>query len=159
MASRKKPSSPQALSADDRTALREVLGHLNFASGKRKPAFLQQLNRLWNLAPASGKATGLAALLREELQQLAGTSGAFAECTQAQAVIGLALEDTLAAYRAHHADLLSHLKDDDFEQPLLLGCMSDAVLAQGGPWDERKRIVEGAVRQLNDFVGYRPVAV
>lgn len=159
MASRKKPSHPQALSPDDRTALREVLGHLNFASGKRKPAFLQQLNRLWNLAPATGKAAGLAALLREELQQLAGTSGAFAECTQAQAVIGLALEDTLAAYRAHHADLLSHLKDEDFEQPLLLGCLFDAVLGQGGPWEERERIVEGAVRQLNDFVGYRPVAV
>ncbi|MBL8848116.1 MAG: hypothetical protein JNG89_00440, partial [Planctomycetaceae bacterium] len=159
MASRKKPSRPQPLSDEDRSALREVLGHLNFSSGKRKPAFLQQFDRLWLRAPEKEKAAGLAAMLREELQQVAGTPGAFADCTQAQAVVGLALEDVPAAYRAHHADLLSHLTDEDFEQPLLLGAFFDAVLSQGGPWDERERIVEGAVRQLNDYVGYRPVAV
>ena len=41
----------------------------------------------------------------------------------------------------------------------VLAAIFDAVLAQGGPWNERERIVEGAVRQLNDYVGYRPVAV
>lgn len=159
MASRKKSSPPQHVSSEQQAALREVLGHLNFSSGKRKPAFFQQLNELWDLAPAEGKAAGLAELLRKELESAAGSSGAFADCTQVEAVIGLALEDVLAAYRAHHTDLLLHLGAEDFEQPLLLACFFDAVLAQGGPWNERERIVEGAVRQLNDYVGYRPVAV
>src|SRR5207237_6490492 len=35
----------------------------------------------------------------------------------------------------------------------------EAVLAQRGPWDESDRIVRGALGQLNDFVGYRPVAI
>ena len=99
MASRKKSSSPQPHSSEDRAALREVLGHLNFSSGKRKPAFLQQLDRLWDLAPAKDKAAGLATMLRDELASVAGTPGAFADATQVQAVIGLALEDVPAAYR------------------------------------------------------------
>src|SRR5690606_5606565 len=41
----------------------------------------------------------------------------------------------------------------------LLGCLFEAVLSQGEPWSDRGRIVGGAVAQLNDFVGYRPIAV
>lgn len=159
MASRRQSTRPQPVSEDVRAAIRDVLGHLNFSSGKRKPAFFQQLDRLWGLVPEGGRAAGLASLLRRELQALAEGAGAFADSTQAAAVIGLSLEDVLAAYRAHHADLLFHLPPEDFEQPFLLGCMFEAVLSQGGPWDERDRIVPGAVRQLNDYVGYRPVAV
>ena len=159
MASRKKSSRPKPLSKEDRSVAREVLGHLNFSSGKRAPAFLQQLDRLWQVVPSAGKAESLANLLRSELKSLSGASAAFADCTQATAVIGFALEDVPAAYRAHHSDLLFHLADEDFEQPFLLAAFFDAVLTQGGPWDDRERVIAGAVRMLNDYVGYRPVAV
>ena len=35
----------------------------------------------------------------------------------------------------------------------------EAVLRQGGPWDEADRLVAGAIHTLNDYVGYRPTAV
>ncbi|MFM8580746.1 MAG: hypothetical protein ACKOFW_04495, partial [Planctomycetaceae bacterium] len=35
----------------------------------------------------------------------------------------------------------------------------EATLSQGGPWDAGERIVEGALAQLNDYIGHRPVAV
>ena len=159
MASRKKHTRPQALSDEDRSALQEVLGHINFSSGKRSSQFLQQFDRLWQLVPEAGKAESLASLFRSELKAIAGSSPAFADCSQAESVIGLALEDTLKAYRDHHADLLFHLSDEDFEQPFLLAAFFNAVLAEGGPWDERERIVAGALRRLNTYVGYRPVAV
>lgn len=159
MASRKSKGRPARLSADDKNSVRELLGHINFSSGKRDATFLRHLNRLW-LIPAEGKkAQELAAILRSELAGLAGSSAAFSDVQQAEAVIGLALEAVPEAYRAHHADLLFHLQPADFEQPYLLGAFFESVLAQGGPWDERERVVSGAVQQLNDFVGYRPVAV
>ncbi|REJ91462.1 MAG: hypothetical protein DWQ34_14990 [Planctomycetota bacterium] len=159
MASRKKSGSRPQLSKDDQTAVREMLGHLNFSAGTREPVFLRHLNRLWEILPDEAKAASLAALLRDELNSLAGSSAAFADCRQANAVIGYALEELPEAYRAHHADLLFHLEDSDFEQPYLLGCFFEAVLAEGEPWDDRNRIINGALARLNDFVGYRPVAV
>ena len=82
-----------------------------------------------------------------------------ADSAQAAAVIKLVFEDCLPAYRRHHADLLFHLKAADFRQPFFLARMIEAVLEQGAPWDERERIVRGMLDRLNDFVGYRPVAV
>src|SRR5262249_45196950 len=65
----------------------------------------------------------------------------------------------LAAYRQHHRDLLCHLSDKALLQPFFLARVAEAVLAQGGPWHETDRVVRGTVRQLNDFIGHRPVAV
>ena len=39
------------------------------------------------------------------------------------------------------------------------GSAVEAVLQQGGPWDEVDRILSGALDVINDFVGHRPVAV
>jgi hypothetical protein len=65
----------------------------------------------------------------------------------------------LPAYREHHRDLLFHLRDEEFQQPFFLAKVFEAVLEQGGPWDENDRIVPGAIARLNDFVGYRPIAI
>jgi hypothetical protein len=35
----------------------------------------------------------------------------------------------------------------------------EAVLSQGPPWSDASRIVAGALKHLNDFLGHRPVAV
>ena len=40
-----------------------------------------------------------------------------------------------------------------------MGRVFEALLQQGGPWDETERIVEGAIAGLNDYIGHRPVAV
>ncbi|MCA9024086.1 MAG: hypothetical protein KDA86_02615 [Planctomycetaceae bacterium] len=146
--------------ADDRaTAAREILGHLNFSTGKPEPAFHRNLDLLCSEVGTVDRPVRLQKRLRTELEALRGASPAFADCTQAEAVIDLTLGACLAAYRSHHADLLFHLQPQEFEAPFLLGRMFEAVLQQGEPWDERGRIVQGAVQHLNDFVGYRPVAV
>ena len=143
MESRRKPGSTPRLTGDDQAAAREVLGHLNFSSGRRDPGFLANLNRLWAICGDTSKAPGLAELLNSELTGLAESSPAFTDSKQARQVITLVLEDCVHAYREHHQDLLFHLTDEDFEQPYFLGTLFEAVLAQGGPWDETARIVSG----------------
>lgn len=158
MASRKS-TGLENLSAEDLASVRELLGHLNFSGGKRDATFLKRLNWLWSLLPAEEQAETLRRFLQAQLEAVQGTSPAFQDTQQAKAVIDLTLSTFLAAYRGHHADLLFHLTPADFEQPFLIGAFFEAVLLQGAPWDDVPRIVSGALKSVNDFVGYRPVAV
>ncbi len=97
-------------------------------------------------------------LTRLQALQQAG-SAAFADISQAEGVIRRAFADVLPAYRAHHRDLLAHQSEADLWQPFFLARVCEAVLSQRGPWSEVTRIVQGSLRQLNDYVGHRPVAV
>ncbi|MBX3439804.1 MAG: hypothetical protein KF861_20100, partial [Planctomycetaceae bacterium] len=146
-------------SSDVAAAARDVLGHLNFSTGKPDAAFQRNVDRLCVALGGEDRPARMLQTLLAELRALQGTSPAFADCTQAKAVVELTLDGCLAAYRAHHADLLFHLTPQDFEAPYLLGRMFEAVLSQGEPWDEHGRILQGAVAHLNEYVGYRPVAV
>ena len=147
------------LTEEEQTAAAGALGHLNFSSGKPDAVFQANVDRLCVAVGAQDRPGRLGKLLISELNRLRGTSAAFENCDQAETVVQLTLGGCLAAYRAHHADLLFHLPPHEFEHAYLLGCMFEAVLAQGEPWDERGRIVSGAVNDLNDYVGYRPIAV
>ena len=53
---------------------------------------------------------------------------------------------------------MGHLSDAELFQPYFLVRAVEAILHQGGPWDESERIMPGAIDQLNDHVGYRPIA-
>src|SRR5262249_20855739 len=61
--------------------------------------------------------------------------------------------------RSHHADLLFHQRDRDLFQPFFLARVFEAVLGQGGPWGGEDRIIGGGVKQLNDYVGHRPIGL
>lgn len=150
-------SSPCSLPPEE-NLVRDVLGYLNFSGGTPDPKFQGQVNTLFASLEGSDRADELGELLLEQLDTLERESPAFSDSRQARAVINLALH-TLAAYRRHHADLLFHLNDEDFQQPFFLARVFEAVLAQGAPWQEEKRIVPAALDQLNDFLGYRPLAV
>jgi hypothetical protein len=147
------------------STLQEMLGYLNLSSGTPDARFRRQVNTLYaelesrteSLASPPWKA--MPKLLREELERLRGTSAAFAKVEQAEAAIRMAFDRLLPAYRAFHRDLLYHQSDGALFRPFFLAKAVEAVLAQGGPWNEEERIVEGAIKQLNDFLGYRPVAV
>ena len=133
----------------------ELLGYLNFSGGRADTSFERQINEFvgsvtWQKTPEA---------LRCILTQLEKTVPAFSDTSQATAVLGLVFDDALPAYRVHHRDLLAHLSDAEFEQPLFLAKVFEAVLEQGGPWDQRERIIPHALDRLNDFVGYRPIAV
>jgi hypothetical protein len=159
MASRKNTPPPAKLEADDFVAIRDVLAHLNFSGGRRDPRFLANLNRLWGKLDAAAPVKALETLLLAELEKLQGTSPVFEDVQQARKVVPLTLDRLLTTYREHQADLLFHLNPLDYEQPLLVGVFFEAVLAQGAPWDDSDRIVQGALKTVNDFVGYRPIPV
>ncbi len=76
-------------------------------------------------------------------------------------MIRLTVDDVLPAYQAHHVDLLGHLSPIDFFAPFLLARMFEATLAARAEAGESNKdhIVQSALRRLNHFVGYRPVAV
>jgi hypothetical protein len=147
------------LSADDEKAVQEVLGNLNFGSGKPDPRFERNLNHLWTLMHGELPWERLRELLRLGLERQQAASAAFKNSEQAAAVLALTFDQLEPAYRRHHADLLFHLRPQDFQTPFFLGRMFEAVLEQGPPWAESERIVAGALQRLNDFLGHRPVAV
>ncbi len=149
------------------TMLQEVLGYLNFSSGKPDPRLLGNLNALYQSAEdtaADGQAPeptiqSVRKQLQAKLDTLAGAPGAFENVEQIRAVLPLVFDLLPAAYRRFHRDLLFHESDAEIWRPFFLARACEAVLAQGSPWDETERILDGAIAQLNDFVGHRPVAV
>ena len=59
-----------------------------------------------------------------------------AQVEQAEAVLRLVFDGVLPAYREFHRDLLFHQTDETLFQPLFIGRACEAVLQQGGPWNE-----------------------
>jgi hypothetical protein len=152
----------------------ETLGYLNYSSGASDPRFLANVNQLFGelelqqpvparrprRAAATGEPTwqALGRSLADALTQLHGQSEAFRQVEQAEAVLRLVFQEALPGYRRHHRDLLFHQTEESLFGPLFIGRMCEMVLRQGGPWSETERIVSGAIRQINDYVGHRPVA-
>ena len=155
------PESPATL--DSAVPLQALLGYVNFSAGKPDPRFQKQINDAYAFFLAQGSKTPWLDLkqgLTDGLEDLHRSgSPAFREIDQARAVIELTLGRLPHAYREHHAVLLAQQTDADLFQPFFLARAFEAVLNQRGPWDDGERIVRGAVKQLNDYVGYRPVAV
>lgn len=143
--------------------LDEIAGYLNFSSGAPDAKFLRSLNAID--ASMRRREMGQVAVvhvlcewLRARLVELQRESAAFADISQAQGIVDLLEQHMLPAYRAFHKDLLRHQSDEQLWQPLFLGRAIEAMLAQGGPWNEHERITAGALDRLNDYIGYRPVA-
>lgn len=153
------------LDGEARKSLQDAIGYLNFSSGAADPKFLRAVNSLFaRIATREPPAEqppwrALAGLLRRGLEELRQRSDVFRQADQAAAVLHLVFDETLPAYLRFHRDLLFHQTEASLFQPFFLGRVCEAVLAMGGPWHQRERIVAGAVRRLNDFIGYRPVAV
>jgi hypothetical protein len=142
----------------------DILGYLNFSAGASDARFLKNLGDLFGRVAAACVADepawkALAERLRAELRSVRGTVEAFRQTEQAEAVLHLVFDLALPAYREHHCDLLFHQSEEGLFQPLWIGRMCEAVLQQGGPWQESDRIVPAAIHQLNDYLGHRPVAV
>jgi hypothetical protein len=151
-------SHPIGSSALD-DALATILGYFNFSNGTADAGVQRAFDVWWENLPVDVRCDDLLERLLERLAELRGSSAAFADCGQAEAVTRLIFDECLPAYRKHHADLLPHLTEEDLNRPFFVARVSEAVLAQGGPWDDRKRIVAGAIDHLNDFLGYRPLPV
>jgi hypothetical protein len=141
----------------------KLLGYLNFADGRPDPKFHKGLADAFRILLDAGDAAPWQTVPRwfaHALGELeASGSAAFKDAVQARGVVEAALVRVPAAYRAHHADLLAHQPDAELFTAFFLARACEAVLKQGGPWDQTDRLVGGAVNALNDYVGYRPIAV
>jgi len=143
-------------------AVEQVLGYLNFSSGAPDVQFLANLNRLFECSaaqpeePAPWLAVGR--LLTTRLAEKRDQTAAFRDADQAATVLKLVFDEALPAYRRFHRDLLFHRTDESLFRPFFVGRVCEAVLRQGPPWDERDRIITSAIKQLNDYVGHRPIA-
>ena len=148
-----------------------VLGYLNFSSGSFDPAAWRALSDLYAAAEPAGPqgvverpdaVVSVAAFLKERLAALEATEPAFRDSSQARSVLAVVFDRFLSAYRVFHADLLEHQPPGAIERPFFVMAAAQAVLATGGPWDDTDttaEIIRQAIAQLNDYVGWRPVAV
>src|SRR5262249_31404704 len=122
----------------------------------RIPAESRLAGRRTDRAPAPAE---LADLLDEQLDAMhEGGGSAFGDVTQARSVIRAALRELPPAYRQHHADLFATRSDADLFTPFFLARACEAVLGSGGAAGNGD-LAPAALRRLNDYVGYRPVAV
>ncbi len=148
---------------DQAVPISALLGWLNFSEGKPDPRFQKQFHDAFVFVAEHGSAKpwdDLSVLLRSRLQALHQAGGAaFTDITQADAALRIAFNEVLPAYRNHHRDLFAHQTDADLWQPFFLVRVFEAVLNQRGPWSDTERIAQGALKQLNDYVGHRPLAV
>ncbi|MEM9185632.1 MAG: hypothetical protein AAGB00_03965 [Planctomycetota bacterium] len=156
------PQDPE----DPHDLLDKVAGYLNFSEGAPDATFLGHLSDLY--AGIEGDERGdhdsdtldvLLKKLSQRIDTLQAAGGAFADVAQARGVLQLVQESFRPAYREFHSDLLWHRRPGELWRPFFLGRVFEAVLAQGPPWDETERIVPGARDRLDDYIGYRPVAV
>jgi hypothetical protein len=140
-----------------------LLGYLNYSDGRPDPKFQRALDDAFSALADRGLDRPWEVLGRWVSQQADSLrdsgSSAFRDVVQAKAVVSVAFGPVLTAYREHHRDLLAHQTDSSLFNSFVLARVCEAVLAQGGPWDESDRLVRGAVQRLNDYVGHRPIAV
>jgi len=152
---------------DEQRRIEQVLGYLNFSAGTEDPGFQQNLNLLFGRLAADNdeKPTfeRLGDLLSQQLAALHGTKPAFNDIEQAAAAVRTVFGRILPAYRRFHRDLLFHQSETTLWQPLFLARVFEEVLrcvAEGGQsWDDAIGLEEAVVRRLNNYIGYRPVAV
>ncbi len=150
-----------------RTALEQVLGYLNYSSGAEDPQFLGNLNQLYRLIEGSKKRSPDAATwlqlggIAAEAAGQAGRSESrpFRIHNRPSACWTCCWTTFCPAYLEFHRELLFHQTDATLFRPFFVGRVAEAILQHGGPWDEPQQITEQVIRRLNDFVGYRPVAV
>jgi hypothetical protein len=151
------------LGAEDQQVLEQVLGYLNFSTGAFDAQFMAHLNRLYEVLPSRSPQRPawqvLCELLSSKLQSLRHESPAFQDADQAAAVLEILQHHALPSYLEFHRDLLFHQTDRKLFGPFFVGRVCEAVLRQGPPWNEAARIAKGAIAQLNDYLGHRPVAV
>ena len=147
-----------------------VLGYLNFSSGAFDPAAWRALDALYATfepAPPEGvverpdTAAAVAAALGRRVDELATGSAAFRDAGQARSALALVFTRTLPAYRRFHADLLEHQPPGALERPWFVMATAQAVLAElsAGEARDDEALAARAVDRLNDYVGWRPVAV
>ncbi|MFM8436776.1 MAG: hypothetical protein ACKOBP_15850 [Planctomycetia bacterium] len=159
--------------APDPAAL--VLGYLNFSSGAFDPAVWHGWSDLFAAVEPEDddgpreRADAVARVLDRLMQRLVALEAAepaFRDARQARLVLSTLGERLLPGYRAFHGDLLEHQPPGAIERPFFVAAATQALLAVGIPDGDGaaapqaiEAAVAAAIGRLNDYVGWRPLAV
>jgi hypothetical protein len=156
-----RPSDPAAV----------VAGYLNFSSGAFDPAAWQAMSDLYASLELAGHggveekpdaAGHVAATVSRRLTELEASQPAFRDARQARRMLKVIFDDLLPAYRHYHADLLEHQPPGAIERPYFVMAAAAAMLSEiatGDSTEADETVVAKAIERLNDYVGWRPVAV
>lgn len=144
--------------------LHRLAGYMNFSSGASDPSIMAAWNTVFDIASAGDPLTGPPAWLvvkdwiSETLETLQGSEAAFRDCQQASRLASLLWSELLPAYLDFHRDLLFHQVPELLFNGFFMARAADALLAVGLTGDD-DQVVRAAIDRLDDFVGYRPVAM
>ncbi len=156
-------------SAKATESLRGIVGYLNFSSGPAPPATLAAWNIVHTEATAGDPLSGPAPFLvmrfwvEQTIEQLQADSPAFANTARVRSLVPLLWSGLLPAYLDFHRDLLFHQPPEILFNGFMLGRCAEAILERIGDRDagsvDQTRLIDDVIGDLNDYVGYRPVAV
>lgn len=144
--------------------LHRLAGYLNFSSGTSDPSILAAWNQVYDQASDGDPLTGPPAWLvvkdwlSETLTTLSQSQAAFSDSQQASRLISLLWSELLPAYLDFHRDLLFHQEPELLFNGFFMARAADALLAVGLEGED-SQVVQSAIDRLDDFVGYRPVAI
>ena len=139
------------------------VGYLNFSDGRADARFRKTLLDAFAILaehddPAPWVTVGRwLAAAANDLQKTG--SAAFKDVSQAREVIELSFIALPLAYRIHHADLLAHQPDAALFTPLFMARSCEVIMAARAAGVPAEKLAARGVTTLNDFVGYRPIAV
>ena len=154
-----------------RQCLRSLVGYLNFSSAPAAPPILRAFNTVHDEASGGDVLSGPPPFLiirhwiEETIDELEQSGAAFANVSRARAVVRLLWSGLLPAYLDYHRDQLFHQEPELLFNGFFLARCAEAIVQQLGedqPMDDPRgqaALVEQLIVGLNDYVGYRPVAV
>ncbi|SMP51480.1 hypothetical protein SAMN06265222_103281 [Neorhodopirellula lusitana] len=155
-------------SDDGREALESLVGYLNFSSGLAAPAILKAWNRVHDEAAGGDVLSGpppfliIRRWLEETTQSLKSEKSAFGDVSRAENIVRVLWSKLLPSYLDFHRDQLFHLEPELIFNGFFLARCAEAMLQSIGETssiDDENKLVDKIIAQLNDYVGYRPVAL
>ena len=148
--------------------LEKILGYLNFSDGRSDSKWQSLVNDAFAAAPGVERPwEHILDLWSGDLEKMVSSgSSVFRDGAQAACALRVARQ-TLSGYRAFHADLLGHCSESELINSFFLVRVFESTLRvihsvdrqDGEPYPEAAKLAGQVVRELNDFVGYRPVAL
>ena len=162
---------PNQFNEEELTAIRDILGYLNFSSGNEQPRFEIAWNLLFKAllrrdVPSDRVWSKCDEILTDQLRDLVSSSDAFRHSDRAGFVLRFLYDDLIPAFRQFHRDTLFHQSDEFLFNPFFLARLC-ALIAQdltthkriltAGDQNERMLMIDRIIRQANDFLGFRPI--
>ncbi len=143
----------------------KLLGYLNFSDGRPDVRFRKLLSDVFAHRIDAGDPlpwiTTSHWLLEAGTELEKSGTAAFQDLSQARLICHVGFELVPNAYRKHHADLLAHQTDSNLFTAFFLARACELALRERArlPDATEERLTDSVVGSLNDYVGYRPIAV